>query len=170
MTSDLAIPTADLQRLRELLPNAPTPHIGMIVPNLARAMDYYGKVFGWKFAAPKRVRHELIGPHPAEEEIYITFTLGAPAIELIEARPGTLWSLDRGILQHFGFWVHNLENSGAILERAGLKLLARGRRVGAKYFTYHLYEGPDGLMVELGDRRYEQGLNAWLDEAREVAG
>jgi len=161
--------STDPLSLDQLLPNAPTPHIGMIVPDLLRAMEYYGKLFGWRFAPPRKARHELVGPNPAEEELFITFTLDAPAMELIEARPGTLWSLDRGILQHFGFWVHDLEQSGETLQQAGFKLLGRGRRVGAKHFSYHYYENADGLTIEIGDRRYEEPFNTWLEEARSRA-
>jgi catechol 2,3-dioxygenase-like lactoylglutathione lyase family enzyme len=155
----------DIARFAKLLPGSPAMHVGFIVPNLDRAMDQYRDLFGWKWTTPVRVQHELDGPCAAQQELYVAFSAGSPMVELIEDRPGSLWSGDRGALHHLGCWVSDLEDAGRALDQQGFEFCARGRRVGAKRFAYAIYRR-DGFLLEIQDSRFAPGWRAWLETAK----
>jgi len=159
------IDTIDAALIQRLLPSNSTMHIGFIVPDLDLAMERYGRLFGWRWTSTVRVRHELEGPCAAEEELYVAFASGAPMIELIEDRPGSIWSAGAAPLHHLGCWVSDLEEAGDVLERAGFRFCGRGRRVGTERFAYALYRNDDGLLLEVQDARFERGWRSWIDSA-----
>jgi len=156
----------DVAPIQQLLSSTSTMHVGFVVPDLDVAMEQYGRLFGWKWTNTVRVRHEMEGPRAAEEELYIAFAAGSPIVELIEDRPGSIWSSVGGPLHHLGCWVTDLEEAGDILTRADFEFCGRGRRVGTRRFAYAMYRNHDGLLLEIQDARFEQGWRAWLDNAR----
>jgi len=159
-------PCPEMAAIRNLLPNSPPPHVGMIVRDFDRAMEVYGTVFGCRWAPPIKTHHELLGPRAAQAELRVTFSVGKPNIELIEHRDGTIWSAVESVLHHLGFWVDDLESAHTILTNAGLAFQASGRRAGSRRIAYAFYS-LDGLLIEIGDRRYEPYLQSWVGGFRE---
>jgi len=141
-------------------------HVGFIVPDLDLAMDQYGRLYGWKWTRTVRVHHELKGPCASEEELYVAFATGSPMIELIEDRPGSIWSAGASPLHHLGCWVTDLEEAGDILTREGFEFCGRGRRVGTSRFAYAIYRNCDGLLLEIQDARFERGWRSLVAAAR----
>ena len=160
------IDTTTISPLQHLISPSSTMHIGLVVPNLDRAMECYERLFGWKWTSTVRVRHELEGPCATQEELYIAFATGSPLVELIEDRPGSVWTAASGQFHHLGCWVTDLDEAGAVLMNAGFEFRARGRRAGTRRFAYAMFADPDGLLVEIQDARFEQGWRSWLDGAR----
>jgi len=150
-------------QIQTLLPNAGPMHLGLIVPDLDRAVESYGRLFGWKWTSTVRVRHEIEGPCATEAELYVVFATGSPLVELIEDRPGTIWAADNRPLHHFGCWVRDLDEAGNILIDAGFTFRGRGRRVGTHRFAYAYYGDRNGLLLEIQDTRFRPGWQAWLD-------
>lgn len=159
------INATDLIRIEKVLPYAGPMHLGLIVPDLNRAIESYGRLFGWKWTSTVRVRHEIEGPCAAEAELYVAFAAGSPLVELIEDRPGTIWTAGNTPFHHFGCWVRDLDEAGNILVHAGFTFRARGRRVGTRRFAYAYYGNPDGLLLEIQDARFQPGWQTWLDGA-----
>ena len=152
--------------IQTLLPQCGPLHIGVIVTDLDRAVAGYSQLFGWKWTSAVRVRHELEGPCAAQAELYVAFASGSPHVELIEDRPGTIWSGRNGPLHHLGCWVSDLGEADEILTRAGFALRGRGRRVGTSRFAYAIYGNDDGLLVEIQDAHFQPGWQAWMDGAK----
>jgi catechol 2,3-dioxygenase-like lactoylglutathione lyase family enzyme len=86
-------------------------------------------------------------------ELRFAYSLDAPHLELIQAVPGTTWTVVPGrALHHLGYWVDDLAATCRALEEQGLPLeLCGGDDPAAPTrFGYHL--GPDGLRIEVVDR------------------
>ena len=149
----------------ELISGTSAMHVGFVVPNLDLAMKQYGRLFGWKWTSKVRVRHELEGPCAAEEELYVAFAAGSPMIELIEDRPGSIWSAGPTPLHHLGCWVTDMEEAANVLTRTGFEFCGRGRRVGTRRFAYAIYRNSDGLLLEIQDARFEKDWRTWLNSA-----
>jgi len=161
----IVIDVSNLSLIKMLLPCAGPMHLGLIVPDLDRAMQSYGRLFGWKWTSAVRVRHEIEGPCAAEAELHVAFAAGSPLVELIEDRPGTIWTAANTPLHHLGCWVRDLDEAGNILIDAGFALRGRGRRVGVHRFAYAYYGNRDGLLLEIQDARFRPGWQTWLDGA-----
>ena len=161
----IVIDTADYTPIPALLPQSGPLHIGIVVPDLDRAMEGYRQLFGWKWTSTVRARHELSGPCAAEAELHVAFASGSPHVELIEDRPDTIWSARNGPLHHLGCWVSDLREAGEILTHAGFALRGRGRRVGTTRFAYAIYGNENGLLVEIQDAHFRPGWQAWMDGA-----
>lgn len=144
-----------------ILSTSPPPHIGLITRDFDRDLRRYAKVFGYRWAKVVSARHELIGPLSCKADVRVTFSVDEPHIELIEHRPGTPWSDDSGALHHLGFWVDDLEQSGAKLTDAGFTFKASGRREGASRIAYAYYSN-DNLMIEISDRRNHGYWQKWI--------
>jgi len=162
----IMIDAIDLGPLETMLPYAGPMHLGIIVPDLDRAMESYGRLFGWKWTSTVRVRHEIEGPCATEAELYVAFATGSPLVELIEDRPGTIWTVDSRPLHHFGCWVRDLDEADKILIDAGFAFRGRGRRVGTHRFAYAIYAGRDGLLLEIQDTHFRPGWQTWVDGAK----
>lgn len=141
-------------------------HVGIIVADIEsarrRMTDLMGVTWGPIMRMPEvPVRDgdgvDLVLPST------ICYSVGEPAIELIEEVPGTVWSRNpHSNLHHIGFWTDDLHGEIADLVGAGCPIQLCGRLGDEAPWSY-AYHGVDdlGVRVELLDsamRQFMTGL------------
>lgn len=114
-------------------------HIHLVVRDLGRSLRFYREVFGME----ERFRD---GPHmvflntPGSIDL-ITLNQDPEEVDLAGSKGG---------IAHFGFRLSNPSDLGAAItevERAGGKLLSRGKHASGAPFAY--VADPDGYIIEL---------------------
>jgi catechol 2,3-dioxygenase-like lactoylglutathione lyase family enzyme len=131
-------------------------HVGIVVPDLERAMEALTAQLGVEWMG---VFEPTMPMHDAEHgtravTLRIGLTPEPPRLELIEAIPGSPWQLDddRMLLHHLAYFVDDLGNESARvagpcpIEIAGVGVEGDIPRT----FTYHIHHG---LRFELLERR-----------------
>jgi hypothetical protein len=116
-------------------------HVGIVVPDLETAMGDLAAQLGIEFAIVFDDDLPVREPDRADRAIHlrIAYSPQRPALELIEAVPGTPWSPDRVGLHHLGFFVDDLPAEGERLgESCPIEICGRDA-VGnvPTTFTYH---------------------------------
>jgi hypothetical protein len=142
------------------------PHfqVGIVVPDLDRAMLELGQALGIEWKEPQERRN---GSHVTR----ITFSTEAPYLELIEGCPGSPWDASSGpAVHHLGFWSDDPVGDRDRIEDAGLATEAVGEAPFGGGWSYH--RGPhSGIRVEVCDSTSREGfLRRWglapnVDEA-----
>lgn len=114
-------------------------HIHLVVRDLGRSLRFYREVFGME----ERFRD---GPHmvflntPGSNDL-ITLNQDPEEVDLAGSKGG---------ISHFGFRLSNPSDLGTAItevERAGGKLLSRGKHASGAPFAY--VADPDGYIIEL---------------------
>jgi|ETNmetMinimDraft_35_1059890.scaffolds.fasta_scaffold307311_1 hypothetical protein len=143
-------------------------HIGVVVPNLDKAMDELGAAFGYDWSTIRDVDFvDLATPNgKTSAKLRIAFASpGPPWVEVIEARDASVWSASTGAaLHHLAYWVDDLEKESEHLESVGMGFeLGRSDEEGRlSGFAYHL--NPQGGRVELVDESGRDGLERWVTQ------
>jgi catechol 2,3-dioxygenase len=114
-------------------------HIHLVVRDLGRSLRFYREVFGME----ERFRD---GPH-----MVFLNTPGSNDLITLNQDPGEVdLAGSKGGIAHFGFRLANSSDLGpavAEVERAGGKLLSRGKHASGAPFAY--VADPDGYIIEL---------------------
>jgi lactoylglutathione lyase len=149
-------------------------HLGVRVPNLAAAMDEYGRGLGLVWSEVRTNPNQSIWtPERGLEQVHLTYTYSAEGpqhVELLEGPPGSFWD-GTGCegAHHVGVWVDDVAIETDRLVGIGWKVVGAQRDPGAGdgYGSFSYVEPPSGLIVELVDRaalrRFEQWWNAALE-------
>jgi len=75
---------------------------------------------------------------------------GPPFIELIEAIPGTIWSVAGGTrLHHIGYWTENVAAESERLEKLGLPLEGGDGPPGGHPQNFSYHSAANGIYIEL---------------------
>jgi len=100
----------EVVRFADVLPARTTPsyfHTGIVVPDLGKAVDYYGDKFGIEFTEPgvfSIPRLEDPEPHPFELTAVLSRT-EPPYLELIQANGEGIISVEKcGQILYHGYW------------------------------------------------------------------
>ena len=130
------------------------PHfqVGVVVPNLERAMEELSLGLGIEWSEPQERQN---GPY----HLRISFSRRAPYIELIEGEPGGPWgTADGPHLDHLGFWAEDFEADKQRLADAGMPVELEGDAPFGGGWSYH--RGPhSGFRVELCGASGRAGFN-----------
>jgi len=137
-------------------------HVGMIVPRLEPALEELTTLLGltWRptIEAPVPTHDEATGTTTVVD-LRFAYSVQRPALEVIEAAPGSVWSLSEGSnLHHIGYFTGDVPGDAQRLSAARCPLevcmdLGDGQRpVG---FSYHRVLG---IRIELVDRSSEAVL------------
>ena len=122
-------------------------HVGLVVADIDAAMAQLGPALGLTFNEP----HTSVY---GGETIHVAYARqGPPYYELVQGSPGGRWNTEHGsVVDHVGYFSHDLDADVAALEAAGLPVDIDGREYGS-FFTYHR-SSSTGMRVELiaGDR------------------
>jgi len=116
-------------------------HVGIVVPDLEAAMSDLAAQLGFEFVVVFDDDLEVREPADADRAIHlrIAYSPQRPALELIEAAPGTPWAPDRVGLHHLAFTVDDLSAESELLAVA-CPIEICGRDAGGNVpttFTYH---------------------------------
>ena len=139
-------------------------HVGIVVPDLGKAMDELGVELGISWPEPQNRREKRFRTEHGtiESDLRFVYSIeGPPHLELIEAQAGTPWeATDSGIIHHVGFWVDDLAEASEELVNAGAPIEITYDTPELQSFAYHLTSS--GLRVELVDVARRPGIEAWL--------
>lgn len=114
-------------------------HIHLIVRDLERSLGFYGHVFGMEERFRDGPRMVFLNT-PGSNDL-ITLNQDPQEVHLAGSRGG---------VAHFGFRLappSDLDTAIAEVERAGGKLLSRGKHASGTPFAY--VADPDGYIIEL---------------------
>jgi len=140
-------------------------HTGVVVDNLAVAMDRYSKRLGLEWAAPvenRAIYRADDGDH--EVALGVTYSAGTGHhVELIEQKQGSLFEAPDGFrAHHLGFWVDDLQAATDELVRDGHRMVFYNFDAEGKVYGCSFLEPPDGgLLIELLDERRRPDVEAW---------
>jgi len=142
-------------------------HVGYVVPDLAAGMAQFTDAIGARWVDHVvRPRYRDRDGRIVEVDLHTSFSLDGPVhIELIEAAPGTIWSLDAGPrIHHVGLWTDDVPAEAERLVRSGMPVAAGGLDggdpAGPGFFSYH--DNPQGGHVELVHVDMQQGMHDWM--------
>jgi len=144
---------------------APFFHVGILVPNLLEAMERFRTVLGLDFAKPTRSTIPQLDDNGAsgEWEVYVTYSLHAPHLELIEASGDGVYGAHNGLgLHHIGGWI---SDSPAFIDHlaamgVGAEAVMRNgeTNLGAYFDPAALY----GVRFEAVPTHLRAGWESWV--------
>ncbi len=148
----------------------PVAHLGFVVDDLDATMARLGAEWGLSWAPVRAVRAVVRSAGSggagtqAHDVRFVTSSQGQPYVKLIEAVPGSVWSPDLGDrLDHWTFWVDDLEGAVTDLEREGYSLEATGLEEDERP-RYSYLRSPQGWRIELGRESNRAEFEAWAIE------
>lgn len=136
-------------------PQARPPfHVGVVVPDIERAIDELGRAMGLRFNEPRAL---------AIDDWRIRIAMGydgPPYLELVEGGPGTPWDASDGPrLDHLAWFSDDLDADTERIQATGAAIEVDGRPAG-RGVTY-LRGVHSGLRIELLSERPEHFLERW---------
>ena len=113
-------------------------HINLNVSDIDRSLHFYQEAFGLEVSFWEGRKMVFLNSPGADD-----------TITLCQAHPGD--PVGGSGVSHFGFAMGtgNLDEAVAQVERAGGKLLSRGKHGG--HLPYAYFADPDGYVIELGN-------------------
>ena len=146
-------------------------HVGYVVPDLGAAMQRLTASAGFRWAAVRTLlvtlRTDALGlADEISTEINLTYSVqGPPHLELIAARPGTIWGGEHPGMHHLGYWSGRFTDDIEALTGAGFEFEAGAvDEHGALSRFAYLREPYTGLRVELRDEARRPATEQWLRE------
>lgn len=152
-------------------------HVGVLVPDMERAIAWFRDVLGIEIGAPERtVTQHRIDPgefgdlEPHEGRSHIAWSRqGPPYYEVVEAKPEGgrgLHSLERhgAGLHHVGLFVPDVDAEIARLEGLGIGLLGRVTDdIGRTMACWTEPAAETGLVAEYIDEQLLPAVQAWIE-------
>ncbi len=140
-------------------------HVGIVVEDLDAALVELGELFGYEWCPEIAIANPVVLPD-SEFTLDLRFTYSAtvPRVEVIQSRPGTLWTPAPGSgIHHMGYWSEDMAADQALLVSRGYAEEARGVRDGVTTWAYH--RSPSGPRIELVSRALQTGLEHYWNSA-----
>lgn len=141
-------------------------HIGVIVPDLAKAMETYSRVLGLTFTQPAwNTVPWLEDPEPHEQLVHVAFSEdGPPYYELIEATgTGIFGPQQEAQILYLGIWEEDMDARMKILAEQGIGLDAVAR-TGEGATPDWIITKPDllGIRLEYVNTADRSGIERWV--------
>jgi catechol 2,3-dioxygenase-like lactoylglutathione lyase family enzyme len=144
---------------------APYFHVAILVPDLAQAMERFGRALGMTFAPPIRARIPGIEGQPGAtaDVAPVTYSRdGPPYLELIEAAGDGVFGAGRGYgVHHIGIWVDDPRAAARSLLGAGLRVEA-GLDDGTDRVALTDPADLFGVRIELCGLAIREGWGEWV--------
>jgi methylmalonyl-CoA/ethylmalonyl-CoA epimerase len=149
-------------------------HIGVVVNDIQKAVDFYTKAFGIKFddIAEHQLPPDVITrgkPSPYTMKVTFGPMSSSVRLELIQIVEGKtlqsefLKAHGEGIM-HLGYEVENLEKEVANAESQGLEVISFLKMVGIMAFAYLDSAKTHGVMIELVQKDVRDKIMKKLSE------
>lgn len=141
-------------------------HTGLIVDDVDAAAARLTALAGYEWTTPLAYTLSVATDQgDIEMPFRFVYSVQAPHLELIQAVPGTIWSVPPAqAAHHLGYWVDDISAAAAQLESAGYRLEARPS--GETMSTFAYYIDPSGLRIEIVDRALFPDWPAFLQSMR----
>jgi len=140
-------------------------HIGVVVPDLAQAIDYYSDLLGVTFTKPATFEvPRLEDPDPHPHEVVAVFSRqGPPYYELIQAAGDGIFSLRHaGQILYLGVWESDMTARIAALEAAGIGIDAYFKDSEGNPFTIVTAPDPFGVRWEYVGDGAKEAIADWV--------
>jgi Glyoxalase/Bleomycin resistance protein/Dioxygenase superfamily len=137
-------------------------HVGIVVDDLAAALEPLSSLFGYRWCAPTGGEVEVDLPTGAAVlEMMCTYSTTAPRLELVRGIPGTLWEPVPGsAIHHVGYWSDDVAGDTAALQDGGYVVEATRKSPGGGLFFAFL-RSPTGPRTELVTRAAQPSLERY---------
>lgn len=131
-------------------------HVGIVVDDLDAELAQLTELFGYEWtdevALPVAVRFR---DGTRQVDFRFRYSKNEPRLEVIEARPGTVWTpVEKSRLHHLGYWSDDVAGDGATLATAGYIVEAEGVD-HAGHVSWAYWGIADGPRIELVSRSVE---------------
>jgi catechol 2,3-dioxygenase-like lactoylglutathione lyase family enzyme len=152
-------------------------HVGIVVPDIAAAIDRYARQLGVVFkspsigAMPKTELYDADGSvsHDRIEVLYTYSVTGPPHLELLQMQDAGVWH-EEG-LHHVGRWVHDVAAEDRRLVADGLVPEMRlFNEDGSLFLTYFAPAERGGIRIEILDVSGREQHEEWLFGPEATAG
>lgn len=140
-------------------------HIGVIVPDLARAMEEYSAATGCTWHSPQeRDVTLLVGDRLVDTHVRFDYSVEGPVqLELIQGLPGTPWDpVVHGGLDHSGCWSDDFDGDIASVVASGWELLYAGTDENGEIAGFCFFMTPTKQRVELLDVAMKANFESWF--------
>ena len=141
-------------------------HVGIIVPDLERAIARYSDVLGIKFTEPATFHiPRLEDPEPHEGRLVAAFSMTQPPYyELIQADgDGIIALANAGQILYYGVWEADMAGRLEVLKKQGVGLAALFR-MDANTPPFAMITQPDlmGARIEYVSTEDQPGIEEWV--------
>lgn len=142
-------------------------HIGVVVPDLDKAIEEFSRVLGLTFTKPAWVTNPwLEDPEPHEHVVHVTFSRqGPPYYELIESHGDGIFSAENeGRILYLGLWEPDMAGRIKTLEAEGIGIDAASRSAEGAVPDWIITK-PDllGIRLEYVDVAEQEAIESWIE-------
>ncbi len=143
-------------------------HIGIVVPNLNKAMKDFSQILGITFPNPEYFHiSRLEDPEPHSHDPYVVYSReGPPYYELIEAGGDGIFSAKhQGKIHHLGVWEEDMTARVKALEKEGIVIDAwfRNKEGSVPFAVITSPQSPLGIRIEYIDRSLQCTIEQWVE-------
>lgn len=139
-------------------------HVGLVVPDLAKAMDDYSKATGITWHKPQYLELDvLVDGKVVSTSVNFNYSVEGPVqVELCCGPAGSFWDASvYGGLNHVGYWTENFHADLAEFLSAGWKLRNAGVGENRQPEAFAYVISPQGQQVELIDVAMRPMFENW---------
>lgn len=143
-------------------------HIGVIVPDLKKAIEDFSRILGITFTNPEYFHiNRLEDPKPHSHDPYVAFSReGPPYYELIEASGDGIFSAKhQGKILYLGVWEKDMAARVKALEEERIKIDAwfRNEEGGVPFCIITSPQGALGIRMEYVDQSVQSTIEHWVE-------
>jgi len=127
----------------------PLNHVGVAVPNIDKALEFYKEVLGAtdctepKILAPQGVKYAFVNLPSGQVELIEPYGKTSPIIRFLEKNP-------KGGQHHICFEVEDIHEAKALMEKRGMRVLGEPRIGAHGTPVVFLHPGDSGgVLIEL---------------------
>jgi hypothetical protein len=146
-------------------------HVGIVVPELEEGQAHFSELFGLRWApiieTPTAIRSG--DGDVSTVDLRLVYSVDAPHVELIEAVPGSIWSLNpHSNIHHIGFWSDDLAGDWSRLHGGGCPVEVMGDSGSGDPLIWTYHHDRLGVRVELVDALIRPGMEAQWGSATDA--
>ncbi|HTT87107.1 MAG TPA: VOC family protein [Acidimicrobiales bacterium] len=141
-------------------------HTGIVVEDFEGAQRWFTEVAGYRWCDDLSVEQTVWTPE-GERGVPIRFayTMGEPRLEILQAVPGTVWTVSTSGIHHLGYWSDDVDGDVEMLVGNGLRAEVKAPLPdGSSLWAY--CRGDRGPRVELVSRSLEPMMAEWFASGR----
>ncbi len=142
-------------------------HIGILVPDVDRAMAEMGSALGVEWASVQHIaKRTLWTPESGLAEVALTFVYsrqGPQHIELLEGQAGSIWDVaSSAATHHVGVWSDDISGDVHRFLNAGWQIVAAASAPDDGFGSFVYVAPPSGLIVELVSGAAKPRFDSWF--------
>jgi hypothetical protein len=140
-------------------------HVGILVPDLASAMDELSAAHGvtWASVQDRTMDIWLPGSGAASFRLALAYSCEGPVhFELMQGEQGSPWhAATHTGLHHFGYWTDHVGSETERLLAEGWELVLSTASPDAGYGRFSYLRSPSGVLFEPINRSSQPRFEAW---------